>query len=45
LRDPAPRVAFNGVQAALWISLTIWIRLSWRRLEHRVKLLSSVVAD
>jgi hypothetical protein len=45
LRDPAPRVAFNGVQAALWISLTFWIRLSWRRLEQRVELLRSAVAD
>lgn len=45
LRDPAPRVAFNGVQAALWISLTVWIRLSWQRLERRVEFLRSAVAD
>ena len=45
VRDPAPQVVFNGVQAAFWISVTIWIRLSWRRLEHRVELLRSAVAD
>jgi hypothetical protein len=45
LRDPAPQVVFNGVQAAFWISVTIWIRLSWRRLEHRVELFRSAVAD
>ena len=42
LRDAAPRVAFYGTQATLWVGLSAWIRLNWRRLDHQLAALAGL---